>query len=88
MYRTFVLWCDQISCLDGIFRLCCLKKFFYRDWHRDANTQLYSTRLQVEELTQNQNNASLQLILVDMKDYVMVEAEWDLAGWSSGNDKT
>ena len=38
-----------------------------------------STRLQVEELTKQQNNAFLQLVLADLKDHVMVEAERDLA---------
>ena len=38
-----------------------------------------STRLQVEELTKKQNNSFLQLVLAELKDHVMVEAEWDLA---------
>ena len=38
-----------------------------------------STRLQVEELTKNQDSAFLQLVLADFKDHVMVEAERDLA---------
>ena len=48
-----------------------------RDWHRDANSA--STRLQVEELTKQQSNAFPQLVLADLKDHVMVEAERDLA---------
>ena len=38
-----------------------------------------STRLQVGELTKKQNNGFLQLVLADLKDHVMVEAERDLA---------
>ena len=38
-----------------------------------------STRLQAEELMKKQNNAFLQLVLADLKDHVMVEAERDLA---------
>ena len=38
-----------------------------------------STRLQVEELTKQQSNAFPQLVLADLKDHVMVEAERDLA---------
>ena len=34
-----------------------------------------STRLQIEELTKKQNNAFLQLVLADLNDHVMVEAE-------------
>ena len=37
-----------------------------------------STRLQVEELTNNQDSAFLQLTLADLKDHVMVEAKRDL----------
>ena len=51
----------------------------YRDWHRDANTQYQASRLQVEELTKNQDVAFLQLVLADLKGHVMVEAEQDMA---------
>ena len=37
-----------------------------------------STRLQVEELTKNQDSAFLQIILADLNNHVMVEAERDL----------
>ena len=37
-----------------------------------------STRMQLEELTKNQDSPSLQLIFTDLNNHVMVEAKRDL----------